>query len=40
VVAASSPLHTGFGFGYYPNLHLGATSWLVFAGTGVNPYRF
>ncbi len=40
VVAASSPLQTGFGFGYYPNLHVGATSWLVFAGTGVNPYRF
>ena len=40
VVAASSPLQTGFGFGYYPNLHVGATSWLVFAGTGVNPYVF
>ncbi len=38
VVAASSPLQTGFGFGYYPNLHVGATSWFVFAGTGVNPY--
>ena len=40
VVAASSPMHTGFGFGYYPNLHTGASSWFVFAGTGVNPYRF
>ncbi len=40
VVAASSPLQTGFGFGYYPNLHVGATSWFVFAGTGVNPYVF
>lgn len=40
VVAASSPMNTGFGFGYYPNLHVGATSWFVFAGTGVNPYRF
>jgi len=40
VVAASSPLQTGFGFGYYPNLHVGATSWFVFAGTGVNPYLF
>ncbi len=40
VVAASSPLQTGFGFGYYPNLHVGATSWLVFAATGVNPYVF
>ena len=40
VVAASSPMHTGFGFGYYPNLHVGATSWFVFAGSGVNPYVF
>lgn len=40
VVAASSPMHTGFGFGYYPNLHVGATSWFVFAGNGVNPYVF
>ena len=40
VVAASSPLQTGFGFGYYPNLHVGATSWFVFAGAGVNPYVF
>lgn len=40
VVAASSPMHTGFGFGYYQNLHVGATSWYVFAGRGVNPYRF
>lgn len=40
IVAASSPMHTGFGFGYYPNLHTGATAWFVFAGTGVNPYVF
>lgn len=40
VVAASSPLNTGFGFGYYPNLHTGATAWFVFAGNGVNPYVF
>jgi hypothetical protein len=40
IVAASSPMHTGFGFGYYPNLHVGATSWFVFAGSGVNPYLF
>jgi hypothetical protein len=39
VVAASSPLQTGFGFGYYPNLHVGATSWFVFAETRTNPYR-
>ncbi len=40
VVAASSPMDTGFGFGYYPNLHVGATSWYVFAATRTNPYRF
>lgn len=40
VVASSSPMHTGFGFGYYPNLHVGATSWFVFAASGVNPYVF
>nr|MBA3530115.1 Tat pathway signal sequence domain protein [Propionibacteriaceae bacterium] len=40
IVAASSPLDTGFGFGYFPNLHIGATSWYVFAATNVNPYRF
>ncbi len=40
VVAASSPLDTGFGFGYYPNLHTGATAWYVMAGLAANPYRF
>jgi hypothetical protein len=40
IVAASSPLDTGFGFGYFPNLHVGATSWYVFAATGFNPYHF
>jgi hypothetical protein len=40
IVAASSPLQTGFGFGYYQHLHVGATSWYVFAATGTNPYRF
>ena len=40
IVAASSPLNTGFGFGYFPNLHVGATSWYVMAGGRVNPYRF
>ena len=39
-MAASSRMHTGFGFGYYPNLHVGATSWFVFAGSGVNPYVY
>jgi len=40
IVAASSPMDTGFGFGYYPNLHIAATSWYVFAATNTNPYRF
>lgn len=39
LVAASSPLDTGFGFGYFPNLHIGATSWYIFATTNSNPYR-
>ena len=40
IVAASSPMDTGFKFGYYPDLHVAATSWFVFAATGTNPYRF
>ncbi len=40
IVAASSPLNTGFGFGYYQHLHVGATSWFVFAALNANPYRF
>lgn len=40
LVAATSPLDTGFGFGYFPNLHVGATSWYVMALQQVNPYRF
>lgn len=40
IVAASSPMDTGFGFGYFPNRHTGATSWFVFAALNANPYRF
>ena len=40
IVAASSPMDTGFGFSYLPNLHCGATSWYVMAGSGANPYLF
>ena len=40
IVAASSPLQTGFGFGYYQHLHVGATSWYLMAGSRSNPYRF
>jgi hypothetical protein len=39
VVAASSAFDTGFGFGYFARQHVGATSWLVMAGQGFNPYR-
>ncbi|MGW6905715.1 Tat pathway signal sequence domain protein [Streptomyces sp. NPDC054940] len=39
VVAASSPLDTGFGFGYYPYRHTGATAWYLMAATRFNPLR-
>jgi hypothetical protein len=37
VVSASSPLDTGFGFGYYPYRHVGATAWYLLAHTRSNP---
>lgn len=37
VVSASSPLDTGFGFGYYPYRHVGATAWYLMAATRFNP---
>jgi hypothetical protein len=40
LMAASSPLDTGFGFDYFPNLHIGATSWYLIAAQRVNPFRF
>ncbi|MFJ3496394.1 Tat pathway signal sequence domain protein [Streptomyces sp. NPDC086091] len=39
VVSASSPIDTGFGFGYYPYRHLGATAWYLLAATRTNPLR-
>ena len=39
IVAASSLLDTGLGFGYFQVQHVGATSWFVFAETRANPYR-
>ncbi|MEU3853875.1 Tat pathway signal sequence domain protein [Streptomyces sp. NPDC029554] len=39
VVSASSPLDTGFGFGYYPYRHTGATAWHVMAAARYNPLR-
>ncbi|KAB1142385.1 Tat pathway signal sequence domain protein [Streptomyces luteolifulvus] len=39
VVSASSPLDTGFGFGYYPYRHTGATAWYLMAVARANPLR-
>jgi hypothetical protein len=39
VVAASSVVNTGFGFSFYPNLHLAASSWYVIAGQSGNPFQ-
>ena len=39
VVAASSVVNTGFGFSFYPNLHLAATSWFLIAGQSANPLQ-
>ncbi|MFD8150738.1 Tat pathway signal sequence domain protein [Streptomyces sp. NPDC059720] len=39
VVSASSPLDTGFGFGYYPYRHTGATAWYLMASTRYNPLQ-
>jgi hypothetical protein len=39
VVAASSVVNTGFGFSFYPNLHLAASAWYVIAGQSGNPLQ-
>jgi hypothetical protein len=39
IVSASSPLDTGFGFGYYPYKHTGATAWYLLAKSRANPLR-
>lgn len=39
VVAASSPMDTGFGFGYFQAQHVGATAWYVMAAKRVNPFH-
>ncbi|MFF7736394.1 Tat pathway signal sequence domain protein [Streptomyces sp. NPDC007984] len=39
VVSASSPLDTGFGFGYYPYRHTGATAWYLMAAARFNPLQ-
>jgi hypothetical protein len=30
-------LDTGYGFGYYPYRHTGATAWYLLAAAGANP---
>lgn len=37
VVAASSLIDTGFGFGYFQTQHVGATAWYLMAGASANP---
>jgi hypothetical protein len=39
IVAASSLLDTGFGFGYFQVQHVGATSWFLLADARANPMR-
>lgn len=39
LVAATSLIDTGFGFGYFQVQHVGATSWYVMASLGHNPLR-
>src|SRR5262245_8501372 len=38
-MTAASPLDSGFGFSYLPNLHVGATSWYLIAAGRGNPYQ-
>jgi hypothetical protein len=40
VVAASSLIDTGFGFGYFQVQHVGATGWTVLARERANPMRW
>jgi len=39
LVAASSLIDSGFGFGYFQVQHVGATSWYVMGALGTNPYQ-
>jgi hypothetical protein len=38
LVASTSPMDTGFGYGYFPALHIGATGWYLIAVLGGNPF--
>jgi hypothetical protein len=39
VVAATGTLDTGFGYDYFPNLHIGATGWYTLALQAANPFQ-
>jgi len=39
LTASTSPLNTGFGFNYFPLLHIGATSWYLMGVLGKNPMQ-
>lgn len=39
LTASTSPLNTGFGFNYFPLLHIGATSWYLMGAQANNPLR-
>jgi hypothetical protein len=39
LTASTSVLNTGFGFNYFPYLHIGATSWYGMGALGTNPLR-
>jgi hypothetical protein len=39
VVASTSVVNTGFGFSFYPNRHVGATSWYLIADQSGNPFQ-
>ena len=40
VVAASSLIDSGFGFGYFRVQHVGATSWYLMAAARTNPMQY
>ena len=39
LVAATSNMDTGFGYGYAPQLHIGATGWFLLAAQAANPFQ-
>ncbi|HVZ15559.1 MAG TPA: hypothetical protein VG897_00445 [Terriglobales bacterium] len=39
LTASTSILNTGFGFNYFPYLHIGATAWYLMGAQGNNPLR-